>query len=396
MSNGLPDRLPIGLHNGGVPMIQRIPTLQMVCVSDSRQCNAGCPYCPSRGLPVKERLPLPDLRRLVDYFVAHTNRAAEKPRDLSFVMNTLGEPTLGIENVLGVADYVAYINNSGGCAVPVYFFMSSTNLLEAPEGVVDYANRLGYLTVSLHGRPAAEFAERLCRFDDRVTTEGSQVMLKTPMDLLARYREIMEHFDLASLYPVKAADMTLSDAALWVEEFSECFRVLEALSDAELADFLGRLSFNDTIMNELRLLCVDARMFHKCGAGIFSLQVTPEMEFYPCMFSQYPDLRMGDIETGIDPAWLERFEPRRRAGAEPECAGCEIVSVCGGCCLDWARKDPLGNGFFSPTECAYRRGLVKAAKRFLASVEDRPQVMGAIRKHLDLCNQDWRHKTKEK
>jgi radical SAM protein with 4Fe4S-binding SPASM domain len=149
-------------------------------------------------------------------------------------------------------------------------------------------------------------------------------------------------------------------------------------------------------MNELRLLCVDARMFHKCGAGIFSLQVTPEMEFYPCMFSQYPDLRMGDIETGIDPAWLERFEPRRRAGAEPECAGCEIVSVCGGCCLDWARKDPLGNGFFSPTECAYRRGLVKAAKRFLASVEDRPQVMGAIRKHLDLCNQDWRHKTKEK
>jgi len=92
----------------------------------------------------------------------------------------------------------------------------------------------------------------------------------------------------------------------------------------------------------------------------------------------------------------QRFEPRRRAGAEPECAGCEIVSVCGGCCLDWARKDPLGNGFFSPTECAYRRGLVKAAKRFLASVEDRPQVMGAIRKHLDLCNQDWRHKTKEK
>ena len=148
-------------------------------------------------------------------------------------------------------------------------------------------------------------------------------------------------------------------------------------------------------MNELRLLCVDARMTHKCGAGIFSLQVTPEMEFYPCMFSQYPDLRMGDIETGIDPAWLERFEPRRRAGAEPECAGCDIVSVCGGCCLDWARKDRRGNGFFSPTECAYRRGLVKAAKRFLERVKDRPQVMGAIRRHIDLCNQEWRPGTKE-
>ena len=106
MSNGL----PIGLHNGGVPMTQKIPTLQMVCISDSRQCNAGCSYCPSRGLPVKERLPLPDLKRVVDYFVAHTNRAAMKPRELSFVLNTLGEPTLGIGNVTGIADYVERLN----------------------------------------------------------------------------------------------------------------------------------------------------------------------------------------------------------------------------------------------------------------------------------------------
>ena len=398
MSNGVPDGmsdgLPGGLHNGGVPMTEKIPTLQMVCISDSRQCNAGCPYCPSRGLPVKQRLPLPDLKRVVDYFVAHTNRAATKPRELSFVLNTLGEPTLGIDNVTGIADYVAYINSGGACAVPVYFFMSSTNLMETPDGVVNYADRLGYLTVSLHGRPAAEFAERLSRFDDRVTTEGSQVILKRPMNLLARYREIMEHFDLASLYPVKAADMTLADAALWVEEFSECFRALEPLSDADLSDFLSRLSFNDTIMNELRLLVVDAKLTHKCGAGIFSLQVTPKMEFYPCMFTQYPDLRMGDMETGIDPAWFQRFEQRRRAGAEPECAGCEIVSVCGGCCLDWARKDSRGNGYFSPTECFYRRGLVKAAKEFIERVKGRPLVMGAIRDRLDLCNHDWRPKRK--
>ena len=272
--------------------------------------------------------------------------------------------------------------------------MSSTNLMEMPDGVVNYADRLGYLTVSLHGRPAAEFAERLSRFDDRVTTEGSQVILKRPMNLLARYREIMERFDLASLYPVKAADMTLADAALWVEEFSECFRALEPLSDADLSDFLSRLSFNDTIMNELRLLVVDAKLTHKCGAGIFSLQVTPELEFYPCMFTQYPDLRMGDMETGIDPAWFQRFEPRRRAGAEPECAGCEIVSVCGGCCLDWARKDSRGNGWFSPTECFYRRGLVKAAKEFLERVKGRPLVMSAIRDRLDLCNREWRPEAK--
>ena len=70
--DGLSDGLPVHLHNGGVPMTQRIPTLQMVCISDSRQCNAGCSYCPSRGLPVKDRLPLPDLRRLVDYFVGNS------------------------------------------------------------------------------------------------------------------------------------------------------------------------------------------------------------------------------------------------------------------------------------------------------------------------------------
>jgi radical SAM protein with 4Fe4S-binding SPASM domain len=103
---------------------------------------------------------------------------------------------------------------------------------------------------------------------------------------------------------------------------------------------------------------------------------------------------LGDIETGIDPAWFQRFEPRRRAGAEPECAGCEIVSVCGGCCLDWARKDSHGNGWFSPTECAYRRGLVKAAKEFLERVKGRPLVMHAIRDRLDLCNREWRPKRK--
>lgn len=370
------------------------PILKMICMSDSRECHRGCAYCPSHGLAVKDRLPLPDLRRVVDYFVAHTNRAAMKPRELSFVVNTLGEPTLGIENVLGVADYVAYINSSGGCAVPVYFFMSSTNLMDVPEGVVQFANRLGYLTVSLHGHPAAEFAERLDRFGDTVTTEGSEVILKHPTDLYARYREIMAHFDLAALYPVKEPGMTMADSALWVEEFSQCVRTLMALSDSVLSDFLSRLSFNDTILNELLLLGIGANLTYKCAAGIETLQVTPDMEFYPCMFSQYPDLRMGDIESGIDPAWLERFEPRRRAGAEPECAGCELASTCGGCCLDWAHKDPLGNGYFSPTECAYRKGLVKAVKGLLEHIKGRPPVLEALQRQFSLCNQEWQPKTK--
>ena len=60
--------------------------------------------------------------------------------------------------------------------MPVYFFMSSTNLMDVPQGVVQFANRLGYLTVSLHGRPASEYAERLARFDEGVTTEGSEVI----------------------------------------------------------------------------------------------------------------------------------------------------------------------------------------------------------------------------
>ena len=64
------------------------------------------------------------------------------------------------------------------------------------------------------------------------------------------------------------------------------------------------------------------------------------MEFYPCMFAQYPDLRMGDIERGLDPVWYQRFEARRRSGARQECASCEFLGACGGSCLDWARKDP--------------------------------------------------------
>jgi radical SAM protein with 4Fe4S-binding SPASM domain len=167
-----------------------------------------------------------------------------------------------------------------------------------------------------------------------------------------------------------------------------------ALSDAELADFLSRLSFNDTILNELLLLGIGANLTYKCAAGIETLQVTPDMEFYPCMFTQYPDLRMGDIESGIDAAWLQRFEPRRHAGAEPECAGCELASVCGGCCLDWAHKDPLGNGYFSPTECAYRRGLVKAVKSFLENLKGKPFAMEALQKQFNLCNQEWQPKQK--
>ena len=46
------------------------------------------------------------LRRRSSPFSPYTNRTAMKPRELSFVLNTLGEPTLGIDNVTGIADYV--------------------------------------------------------------------------------------------------------------------------------------------------------------------------------------------------------------------------------------------------------------------------------------------------
>jgi len=122
--------------------------------------------------------------------------------------------------------------------------------------------------------------------------------------------------------------------------------------------------------------------------------VTPEMEFYPCMFVQHGDLRMGDIEHGLDMEWHRRFEERRRADARQECAKCEWGDVCGGPCLDWARKDPTGDGFLSETECVYRRGLFKAADELLAHVRARPHVIEALRGHFDLQKRDWRPRGK--
>ncbi len=390
MRSGVPDELRDGRL---FVTTTRIP-IQTVCMSDSLQCNAGCTYCPSRGMCAKERLPLRDLERVVDFFVAHTNRLQHKPRELSFVLNTLGEPSLGMDNVIALGDYVAHINDTGGCAVPLYFFMSSTNLLGVPDALLKYVNRFGYVTVSLHSGPVAEYGARIERFDGRVTTEGTDVIPKQPINLYARYREILEHFDLASMRPVREREMTMANSALWVEEFFGFVRTLDALSDAELAAFLPRLSFNDTLLNALKLLDTGAKLRYRCAAGIFSLQVTPDLEFYPCMFTQYPDLCMGDIECGLDPDWHCRFRARQRAGATEECASCEFLGACGGSCLDWARKDPSSDGFFSLAECAYRRGMFTASAEFLSRIEKRPPVIEALRRHLDLRNAEWRPKSK--
>jgi len=326
--------------------------------------------------------------------VTYTNAVKQKPRGLSFVLNTLGEPSIGMDNVAGLADYVAYIISRGRCAVPVYFFMSSTNLLHIPDGMVTHVNWYGYVTVSLHGRSAADYAARIRRFDRHVILEGTDVIPKRPVNLFARYREILGHFSLASMRPVRAAPMTIEDSSLWVQEITECVHVLMALSDGELAAFLARLSFTDSILHALRLLDAGAKQHYRCLAGISSLQVTPEMEFFPCMFVQHGDLRMGDIEHGLDMEWHRRFEERRRADARQECAKCEWGDVCGGPCLDWARKDPTGDGFLSETECVYRRGLFKAADELLAHVRARPHVIEALRGHFDLQKRDWRPRGK--
>ena len=369
--------------------------IQTVCMSDSRFCNARCSYCPSRGMPVKERLSLPALKRVVDFFVVYTNRAEQKPRELGFVFNTLGELSQGMDNVIGCADYVASINAAGGCVVPLYFFTSSTNLMEAPDSLVQHVNRVGYVTVSLHGRPVREYAARLAKFASRVVKEGTDVIPKRPVNLFARYQEILEQFNLASMRPVREAPMTTEDSLLWIEEMSEFVRTLAALPDAELAAFLPRLAFNDTLLNALKLLDANAKLRCRCAAGIFSLQVTPEMEFYPCLFTTaHPDLRMGDIERGIDADWHRRFEARRRADARRECASCEFLGPCAGGCLDWARKDPASDGFFSHAECLYRRGVFRNAAQFLEHVKGRPPVLEALRAHLGLQKRDWRPQSK--
>ena len=343
---------------------------------------------------MKKRVSLRDLRKVVAFFVAYTNDVQRKPRALSFVLNTLGESSLGMDNVLGLADYVAHVNRADGCAVPLYFFMASTNLMEVTDDLVKFVNRYGYATVSLHGRPVAEYAERIRKFDAHVTLEGTDVIPKRPLNLYARYREILEHFDLASMRPVRKREMVMDDSDLWTEELSECVRTLAALPDAELAGLLTRLSFNDTILNALLLLDRGTQLHYRCVAGISSLQVTPEMEFYPCMFLQHPDLRMGDIERGLDFFWHGRFEALRRAGARHECTSCEFLGACGGSCLDWARKDPTGDGFFSPVECFYRRGLFKVVARFLEQIKRRPPVIEALRTHFGLRKRDWRPKSK--
>jgi radical SAM protein with 4Fe4S-binding SPASM domain len=370
------------------------PPLQMVRLSDSRRCNAGCSYCPSRNFSIGRRLSLSELERVVDFFVAYTNGVRRKPRSLFFVFNTLGEMSLGTGNLVGLADYIERVNGGGRCAVSVYLFLASTNLLDAPDGLVEFVNRYGYVTVSLHGRPAAEYATRIARFDERVTLEGTDVIPRHRMDLFERYSEILRHFDLAAMRPVRESPMTAADSALWVEEIAELTRRLDALSDEALAGFLTRLSFGDTLLNTLMLLDRGARLHYRCHAGVSSLQVTPEMEFYPCMFLQHPDLRMGDIKRGLDLAWHGRFEALRRAGARPECAACGILDVCGGPCLDWARKDPSGDGLHSPVECLYRRGLFRTAAAFLERIERRPRVIEAVRRHCGLGTRDRQPKAK--
>ena len=104
------------------------------------------------------------------------------------------------------------------------------------------------------------------------------------------------------------------------------------------------------------------------GAGIFLLQVTPELEFYPDV-AQYPNLRMGDIETGIDPAGSSGSSragaPTRNRNA-PDASSVRLRRLC----LDWARKDSSQQRLVQPRGVFLRRGLFKTARSSSSTSKD--------------------------
>ncbi len=347
----------------------------------TERCNLKCRYC---YVLRREKRYSDCSSGLCERFVDFALRESGDSAKITFFG---GEPLLRPDLIRHTIRYGAEAATRLGKLLSFHVITNGT-LLNDEIGDYLAANRIG-LEISIDG-PAA-IHDRNRPFKD-----GSGSFLKV-------YRNLCRFVDRYPGHPVSIFSVVTSREALpWLHALcrgidAERFTVNpcrmpydpkggkspEMLSSEELlvqqlelyrdAFMRGDTSIDKEVSQAI-LCCLGEAPAPECGAGINATIATRTGEVFPCpMFVGFPDMVIGDIETGF---YADKVKPFLERKAALGCCRCRARNVCGcGCAYDsYEQTGRVGEP--APALCRagrnYAKGLEKA---IIALASQKPEQL---------------------
>lgn len=168
---------------------------------------------------------------------------------------------------------------------------------ELSKGYVDVLDTIDKIGIASVGGPNQEYADVLVVNDwDRI--ESSEVLadttyiLRTSKELLFKNYPIL----LVFCYRVKRLNLVLTDVESFTDDdFAMYKKVLNALSDTIVSRFK-----KDGMLPDINVLSdrMTLNQMNNCNAGLESITLAPDGNFYVCPAFYYEKKLVGNINTG--------------------------------------------------------------------------------------------------
>lgn len=157
--------------------------------------------------------------------------------------------------------------------------------------------------------------------------------------------------------------------------------LLSVDDDARLLHYLKRLwHISDFLGRFLVRVSTQQRVFHRCPAGSDWACVDTDGAIYPCPgMIGIPELRMGSVFTGTDPAALALYQDGLVVTRKASCRDCWARYFCGGGCYHAAFVATGRVETPDPYDCELMQHLIELAIYLVSRLkEERPAVLAAI------------------
>lgn len=306
----------------------------------TERCNLKCRYC----YVLRREKRYPDCSSgLCERFVDFVLRESGETAKITFFG---GEPLLRPDLIRHTVRYGAEAATRLGKLLSFHVITNGT-LLDDEIGDYLAANRIG-LEISIDGPGSIHDRNRpfkdgsgsffkvystLCRFVDRYPGHPVSIFsVVTSREALPWLHALCRGID-AERFTANPCRMpydpkgrknpeVLSSEELLVQQL-ELYRDAFMRGDASI----------DKEVSQAILCWLGEAPAPECGAGINATIATRTGEIFPCpLFVGFPDMVIGDIETGFYPDKVKPFLERK---SEVGCSGCRARSVCGcGCAYD--------------------------------------------------------------
>ena len=328
---------------GGAPE----PVVKSLCLNVAHDCNLTCDYCfagqgdfgGARGL-----MSAAVAKKALDFLIQSSGSRHNLEVDFFG-----GEPLLNLEVV---KEALAYGREQAALhGKEISFTLTTNGLLLTPE-IEQFLNDEGLsLVLSLDGR-----AETHDRFRRDRGGKGTYERLVPRFQTVVAGRGNTDYY-VRGTYSRFNLDFSRDVAHLWDLGFKEV-SVEPVVAGPEAAyalrpEDLPMLTREyESLARELarrRRAGEDIRFFHfevemeegpclekrlkGCGAGVEYLAVDPAGDLYPChQFVGQSDLRLGDVEVGLERPDLRKLFSEVRPGVKEDCRDCWARYHCGGGC----------------------------------------------------------------